>query len=181
MTTITASADRKCSRGRGMFQQPEKKRRWPFFVFTGIGAFLAVVGVVLYFGVSLLLAGDCGNEPISEIQSPDKSLKVIIFQRDCGATTGFSTQVSILPATRSLPNESGNALVADTDHGKAPSGPGGGPEVFAEWKSSRELVLRLHPSARTFGIDTTRPQKIRVRDGWFGGTEVTVRVEQRAR
>lgn len=164
-----------------MFEKPEKKSRWVFFVFSGLGAVFAVGGIVLYLGASLLLAGDCGNEPISETPSPDKSLKAVIFQRDCGATTGFSKQVSILPANQSLPNESGNALVADTDHGKAPSGPGGGPEVIAEWKSSRELVLRLHPSARTFGMDTTRPQKVKVRDGWFGGTQVTVRFEQLAR
>jgi hypothetical protein len=39
----------------------------------------------------------CGNDPISETPSPNGQMKVVVFQRDCGATTGFSTQVSVLP------------------------------------------------------------------------------------
>ncbi len=151
-----------------------------------IGLFSCAILGLLVLGAafaltSFSLAGDCGNDPISEIQSPDKSLKVVIFQRDCGATTGFSTQVSILSAKRTLPNESGNVMVVDTDHGKAPSGPRGVPEIIPEWKSDRELVLRVHPMTRTFGIDRSQPKRIKVGKGWFGGTDVTVRVEQLAR
>jgi len=34
----------------------------------------------------------------------------VIFQRDCGATTGFSTQISILSSDTELPNEHGSLL-----------------------------------------------------------------------
>ncbi|MBE0388656.1 hypothetical protein PLUTE_a5233 [Pseudoalteromonas luteoviolacea DSM 6061] len=34
-----------------------------------------------------------------------------MFQRDCGATTGFSTQVSVLGADVELLNDSGNILI----------------------------------------------------------------------
>ena len=37
----------------------------------------------------------------------------MVFNRDCGATTGFSTQVSVVPADEVLPNGGGNALVLD--------------------------------------------------------------------
>jgi hypothetical protein len=34
-----------------------------------------------------------------------RNAEVVVFERDCGATTGFSTQVSILPGTTRLPEE----------------------------------------------------------------------------
>jgi hypothetical protein len=64
----------------------------------------------------------CANDLLTEIPSPDGALKAVVFQRDCGATTSFSTQISILWTNRPLPNETGNLFVADTDHGKAPRG-----------------------------------------------------------
>lgn len=146
------------------------------------GAIVSLLVVGAGFAVtSFSLAGDCGNEMISETLSPDKSLKVVLFQRDCGATTGFSTQVTVLPAAQSLPNDSGNVLVADTDHGKAPSGPGGGPEVQTEWKSDRELIVRYHPAARTFGLPSGQSRKVAISNGWFRRIELAVRYEQLAR
>ena len=50
----------------------------------------------------------CGNDIYSETLSPDGELKAVIFQRDCGATTGFSTQVSILDTDETLENDGGN-------------------------------------------------------------------------
>ncbi|HYX72046.1 MAG TPA: hypothetical protein VE732_04690 [Nitrososphaera sp.] len=96
------------------------------------------------------IGGDCENELLNEVQSPNGKLKVIIFQRDCGATTGFSTQVSILPNGDKLPNEGGNIFVADTDHGKAPSGEGGGPKVEVRWINENELLIRHDSRARVF-------------------------------
>ena len=49
----------------------------------------------------------CGNEIFQEASSPDNSYKAVVFQRDCGATTGFSTQVSILGTNDELLNEAG--------------------------------------------------------------------------
>src|SRR5437764_7339497 len=116
---------------------------------------LIVVGVALLAATGVwsfhaLLSGMCGNEPLSEVPSPDGTFKAIVFQRDCGATTGFSTQISILKTNQSLPNESGNLFVADTDHGKAPSGPGGGPEVRVTWVATRSLRVAHHQDARVY-------------------------------
>jgi hypothetical protein len=92
----------------------------------------------------------CGNAPISETPSPNGKMKVVVFQRDCGATTGFSTQVSILPIAQSLPKESGNVFTSDTDHGKAPSGPKGGPEVRIQWRGDKVVSVAHHKAARVF-------------------------------
>jgi hypothetical protein len=92
----------------------------------------------------------CANEELQTIVAPDGKRKAIVFERDCGTTTGFSTQVSLLSANDKLRNESGNTFIADTDHGKAPSGPGGGPEVNLQWTGEREIVVKYDNSARVF-------------------------------
>ena len=96
------------------------------------------------------LPGLCGNQVLHEKFSPDKRSKAIVFQRDCGATTGLSTQVSIVPSWRKHPHGCGNVLVADTNGGDAPSGPAGGPVICLEWISSTKLKIIRHPKARVF-------------------------------
>ena len=91
----------------------------------------------------------CANEVITRIASPDARYDVVTFQRACGATTGFSTHVSVLRSGDSVPADSGgNVLVADTDHGKAPVGPSGGPRVEVRWSGRDTLEIRLDHRAR---------------------------------
>ena len=77
-------------------------------------------------------------------------MRAVIFQRDCGATTGFSTQISILPAQAQLGGDGGNVFVADTDHGAAPSDGVGGPEVHVRWLADDHLEVLHHVQARVF-------------------------------
>lgn len=37
----------------------------------------------------------------------------VVFNRACGATVGFNTQVSLLPAGAALPNDGGNVLIVE--------------------------------------------------------------------
>jgi hypothetical protein len=99
--------------------------------------------------------GGCGNDLLETVTSPSGGRKLVIFQRDCGATTGFSTQASLLPAGDPL-RGSGNVFIADTDHGKAPGGPGGGPQLAARWIAEDTLELRYHPQARIFRADSVQ-------------------------
>lgn len=114
----------------------------------GVSFFALVIVGVGYFW---FFAPDmCANEIISESSSPDGVKRLVVFQRDCGATTGFSTQVSVLSATKPLPNNGGNLYVSDSNHGAAPSGPGGGPAVNVTWVSNQSVVLTHHPKVRVF-------------------------------
>ena len=61
----------------------------------------------------------CGNDIAAEYPSPNHNVKVVVFERDCGATTPFTTQASILMIDQQLPNESGNAFIG-SDDGRAP-------------------------------------------------------------
>jgi len=117
---------------------------------------IACVGVVLVLaaavGASTYFFSEsfCANDLLAESASPDGKLKAVVFERDCGATTGFSTQVSILPATAPIDNSVGNVFTSDTNHGVAPPGPGGGPVVKVNWQSPSVLVVSHHAAARVF-------------------------------
>lgn len=111
---------------------------------------LALIPALLCVVFAASCDSPCENATISEAVSPDGSLKAVVFERDCGATTGFSTQVSLLKASDSLPDSSGNLFDADDDHGKAASGPGGGPKVQLQWESNTRLRISFDPKARVF-------------------------------
>ena len=55
----------------------------------------------------------CGNELLHSVRSPNGKFTAVVFVRDCGATTVFSTQVSIVSADRALLGEAGNTFVGD--------------------------------------------------------------------
>lgn len=114
-----------------------------------VGIVIAVAAVV---AVSMHGFGDssCANEVLAEAPSPDGKLKAVVFQRDCGATTSFSTQVSVFAAESAVGNAAGNVFTSDTNHGAAPSGPGGGPVVRVDWRSPSVLVVSHDAAARVF-------------------------------
>ena len=91
----------------------------------------------------------CSNAIVSRVEAPDGRHTAVMFQRDCGATTGFSTQITLLE-TGDEPAGAGNAFVADTDHGAAAAGEWGGPWAEARWVDANHLLIRLAPNARIF-------------------------------
>lgn len=81
----------------------------------------------------------CENDVVSSALSPSGKWKAVVFQRGCGATTDFNTQVSVLPAERGLPDDSGNIYVID---GKGP--------VNVSWMSDSELEVRAKVSRNVY-------------------------------
>ena len=78
---------------------------------------MKIVRIVLAtLGVVAFLSGcdsACGNKPLISQSSPSGKYQVVVFNRDCGATTGFSTHVSIRESNGALPNDAGNVLILD--------------------------------------------------------------------
>jgi len=109
-------------------------------ILVGSAAALIAIGSALFPDL-------CGNQVIGRYTSPDNQLDLVVFERDCGATTGFSTQASIVERGATLPNESGNLFDSDTNHDAAPAGPGGGPEVRVRWVDARLLSIAYHHRA----------------------------------
>jgi len=89
----------------------------------------------------------CDNTVIREAASPDGALKAALFERSCGVTTGFSSQVSILGAGETE-TDAGNAFIADTAGGIAPAAAWGGPDVAMEWTSPTALTLTYPARSR---------------------------------
>lgn len=111
---------------------------------------LLAIGVLVM--AAACLAPGCGNTLVQDLSSPDGRRHLVVFMRDCGATTGSSTQVSILARSRAA-TDSGNVFIADTDHDKIPATRGGGPAVLAEWIDARTVRIRYQPGARIFKQD----------------------------
>ena len=114
-----------------------------------------MIRTLLVATISLILGAcsdACSNEVVTRLISPDGEHEAVLFQRDCGATTGFSTQVSILERGDTL-SGSGNTFRADDDHGAAETGPWGGSWAEMEWLSSDRLLIRYATNSRLFEQD----------------------------
>jgi hypothetical protein len=113
--------------------------------------------------LTLSLAGCvCSNRVIEEVASPDDKRKAVIFMRDCGATSGANTQVSILSNRFAMLVGGGNVFIADHNHGRASTGRYGGPAVSVSWIDNQHLEIRFDPRARVF-LKETAMSKVSIR------------------
>jgi len=90
------------------------------------------------FALTSCLSFDCANEVGQELMSPDGTKKIVIFLRNCGATTGYNTQASILEVNESLPNDAGSAFIIDSG------------SVTVSWTSEDEILVIIEGNARVF-------------------------------
>jgi hypothetical protein len=106
----------------------------------------------LLLGFPLLLAAcePCVNTVLQTVPDPSQQLQAVVFQRDCGATTAYSTQVSILPVGARLPNDGGNTFVADVNPDAAAALAAGTPEITVQWLAPDHLEVRHYPGVRIF-------------------------------
>lgn len=95
--------------------------------------------ILLTVSIGLSGCDPCGNEISQTVTSPSGKLKAIVFNRNCGATTGFNTQVSIFPSSETLPDDGGNTLILD---GTVP--------LKVEWRSDSTLYLSGLGAAKIF-------------------------------
>lgn len=91
----------------------------------------------------------CSNSLVSRSDAPDGLHSAVMFQRDCGATTGFSTQVSVMRQGEQT-SGTGNAFRADDDHGAAAAGKWGGPWAEIRWLTPDHLLIRYAAKTRLF-------------------------------
>jgi hypothetical protein len=114
----------------------------PMTVITkfAIAVLLAIVVAASFYACEkAFTSGMCGNTVFAESQSPNGKLKAVVFGRDCGATDGVSTQISILPVSVDLPNEDGNICAVSIF-----------PRVELRWAGNNELVIVHHGGAKFF-------------------------------
>uniref|UniRef100_B8HJV7 Lipoprotein n=1 Tax=Cyanothece sp. (strain PCC 7425 / ATCC 29141) TaxID=395961 RepID=B8HJV7_CYAP4 len=99
--------------------------------------------LVLAFGLA-----SCGFDPLcenkvkQEIISPDGSQKAVLFERNCGATTRYSYQISVLPRAAKLPSGPGNTFSSYVEN----------PEV--RWEGDRQLLIK-YPKTSPFRAESS--------------------------
>jgi hypothetical protein len=71
--------------------------------------------IILFISLAWASCSMCGNKILEEKHSPNGYFKLIKFDRDCGATTTNSIQVSLIKSKSSLPNVGGNVFISDYD------------------------------------------------------------------
>lgn len=101
---------------------------------------------------ALVLSGcadACQNAILSSTASPDGERHAVLFMRDCGATTDFSTQVSIL-RENGPPTGAGNLFIADGGSASAPPTDHGGPWAEIVWQGPRRLLVRYDAMAEVY-------------------------------
>jgi hypothetical protein len=97
----------------------------------------------------------CDNTLVHVVKAPDGQKSAVIFERSCGATTGFSTQISILPPDE-MPSDRGNVFVANLHGGGTPAA-WGGPWADVQWLSSQQLLIRYDTAAVVYRAQETIP------------------------
>lgn len=79
----------------------------------GLVAGLISLAVAALVFIETALSPTCVNTIIKASENSSHEFVAVLFERNCGATTGFSTQVSIIHAGQELPGEVGNIYIAD--------------------------------------------------------------------
>jgi hypothetical protein len=103
---------------------------------------IPVVTAAVWFATC---ADPCANRVLSEIPAPNGSKTAFVFERSCGATTGFSTHVSVVNEFGQLGKSAGNVFTADNDHGAVKE-----MTVTVRWVASDRFVIRYPKQARVF-------------------------------
>jgi hypothetical protein len=95
---------------------------------------LLIIGLMVFGFITMWqysLPDLCENNLIEEKYSPDNKHKILIFKRNCGATTKESLQVELVSANTNITNDSvGNILVMDS-----------GDKIFANWTTNDSLAI----------------------------------------
>ena len=130
------------------FHQPREKS---VLIPLGILAIVLALTIVMCGHFSWVIwneaaSGMCGNEVFQEVYSQDKQYKVVVFERDCGATTAFSTQISLLKARQEYSNISGNIFQME--------GHPNDTKIQVEWKDNQTIEITY-----TGGFEATYLQK----------------------
>lgn len=129
-----------------LYCHADQMKKW--FVRVAIG--LLVVVLLLVLGVWYFLKSGCGANVLERFPSPSGNLTAVVYNYDCGATTGFSTQISIVDSEET-PNSASDTFVIDDDHGKVSSTYSqGGPIVRVSWLSENQLSIAYPKMSRVF-------------------------------
>lgn len=111
------------------------------FIISAISLVLILLFPLLVT-IFLTLAPSCENEVLDRVASPDKARAAVVYSVNCGATTGYSYHVSILPNGTAL-KRPGNILVADKVAAYSD-------RLKPSWQGNKAITVPIPHGARVF-------------------------------
>lgn len=102
----------------------------------------------LAFGCFVLVGCDdlCSNALKQRIPAPDGGKDAVVFERDCGATTAPSMQLSIVDPG-DLPSDGGNALTTELRDDRK--------SISLSWVTPDRLLVTIPKDAELFEQNTS--------------------------
>lgn len=116
---------------------------------AGLSTIRAWLGLLMTAQLLTACGDVCENTLVKSVASPDGQRRAVLFERNCGATTGFSTHISILDGD-DRPSGSGNVFIANADNDVAASALWGGPWADVQWISATQLQLTHDAGAAVY-------------------------------
>jgi hypothetical protein len=110
------------------------------------GTAIVLVGAAVVAAILLRDADEfstaLGCKPAVHEQSlsPDGAMIAVLFEMECGATTGFNTQVAILPTNEASSLEQRSAFLVL----------GGREQISLQWLNRQELVVGMRKGVNVF-------------------------------
>ncbi|MGY6648315.1 DUF5412 family protein [Wenyingzhuangia sp. IMCC45574] len=116
------------------------------FIISIIGMFIFLIVIA-----SLFSSENMCEQSIVEIKvSPNKLKKAIILEKNCGATSGLSTQLHVLNINENINEKYNPFFSADSDHGKAEITEENIININIDWSDNETLVVEYDKKARVF-------------------------------
>lgn len=101
-----------------------------------------LVGGLLWYASSLLPS--CQITQHTRLPSPDNAFDLVIFSRNCGATTGFNTQAALIPHGDTLPEDAASFLSI-----------GATADLGPQWRDASTIELAIPAGAQVYRQDET--------------------------
>jgi hypothetical protein len=100
-----------------------------------------------------ITADQCTNDILIEHINQAKTYKVVKFDRGCGATTGNSIQLSVIPVDEHLENTAGNVFIAGSMSGSYLKDD---KSVSVSWLNDSTIKIKYDNKLKIFKKDITR-------------------------
>ena len=111
------------------------KSRNCWIAITVVSLSAAIAGGTLYFWHVASIFGECKTDVHRSIPSPDGKKSLVVFEKSCGATVGFNTQMSIAPTGKPFSPENHPAFFVTS----------GVHDVMASWLGDNTVEITLIP------------------------------------
>jgi hypothetical protein len=125
-------------------------------IICGLLIAILILGTGFILTISLVFGDSCANQIVDIKISPDKNYQAVTFIRDCGATTGFSTQLSIMKVTDTFDktDETGNTLIMSDKIGGGLMDENGGAKIRTRWTKDDKLEILYDSRTKTAKRET---------------------------